>query len=615
MTFLYPLGLLGLIGIPVLIIIYIIKSKYSEQTVASTYIWRLSERFLKRKKPVSRLTGIISLILQILVVAAASFIVAHPVLILENAAHDYCFVLDASGSMNAKQGGKTRFELGKDEISSIVQDAAEGSTYSLIYVGDATIAFDVTDDKEETLNVLSELQPAYVNVDFADALGVAQGYFDDNPSTLTYLVTDKLYENSENIEIIRVFDEQENYALTNVSYALDDTALTVNADAVSYVSAANLTVELYVDDNAQAAATKTVSVQKNVPQSVQLTSEISSFNRLTLKIKETDGLDLDNEVVLFSVEKENEYKVLLVSENPIYLQSALKNIGNAALTVFSEEEYTGQTGFDLYVFDCVSPAEMPQDGAVWLFNLTESLPKSGFSVQGFVNLEEQGGGRLELTRGGSTVEKTLTKNMSGNGIYVSKYVKYGFSGNFTTLLHYKSNPIVFTGTNEYGNREVVFAFDLHDSNFPMLLDYLYLTGNLWEYSFPTVVEDVFYHSGEEAMVNIIAGCKSVRIDSPLGNVSYLDTSSATSTFTLTEVGVYTVTMTVGETPRVFHVYSALAEEERNPLQTEKTVGLNGEAENGMRDGKYDKLIILFALLAVLFVADWVVYCYDRYQLR
>ena len=49
MTFLYPLGLLGLLGIPVLIIIYIIKSKYTEQTVSSTYLWKLSERFLKKR--------------------------------------------------------------------------------------------------------------------------------------------------------------------------------------------------------------------------------------------------------------------------------------------------------------------------------------------------------------------------------------------------------------------------------------------------------------------------------------------------------------------------------------------------------------------------------------
>lgn len=43
MSFYFPLGLLGLLGIPVLILIYVIKSKYTEQTIASTYLWELSE--------------------------------------------------------------------------------------------------------------------------------------------------------------------------------------------------------------------------------------------------------------------------------------------------------------------------------------------------------------------------------------------------------------------------------------------------------------------------------------------------------------------------------------------------------------------------------------------
>ena len=38
MSFLSPIGLLGLIGIPILILIYIIKSKYQERVIASTYI-------------------------------------------------------------------------------------------------------------------------------------------------------------------------------------------------------------------------------------------------------------------------------------------------------------------------------------------------------------------------------------------------------------------------------------------------------------------------------------------------------------------------------------------------------------------------------------------------
>lgn len=57
MSLLYPLGLLGLLAIPVLIIIYIIKSKYTEQVIASTYLWELSEKFLKKRRRINRFAG------------------------------------------------------------------------------------------------------------------------------------------------------------------------------------------------------------------------------------------------------------------------------------------------------------------------------------------------------------------------------------------------------------------------------------------------------------------------------------------------------------------------------------------------------------------------------
>ena len=64
MSFHNPLGLLGLIGIPIVILIYIIKNKHTEQIVTSNYLWHLSEKFLNKKKNVSLVSGIISLLLQ-----------------------------------------------------------------------------------------------------------------------------------------------------------------------------------------------------------------------------------------------------------------------------------------------------------------------------------------------------------------------------------------------------------------------------------------------------------------------------------------------------------------------------------------------------------------------
>ena len=88
MKFLQPLGLLGLIGVPVIILIYILKNKYNEQTVPSTYLWTLSEKFFKRRNPLSGLTGLISLILQILTVIVVSLAIARPIFVLPDSAQE-----------------------------------------------------------------------------------------------------------------------------------------------------------------------------------------------------------------------------------------------------------------------------------------------------------------------------------------------------------------------------------------------------------------------------------------------------------------------------------------------------------------------------------------------
>ena len=93
MSFLYPLGLIGLVGVPILIIIYIIKNKHTEQIVSSTYLWELSEKFLKKKRQVKLISGIISLILQLVLVVVISLAIAHPIITIPNAAKEYCFIL------------------------------------------------------------------------------------------------------------------------------------------------------------------------------------------------------------------------------------------------------------------------------------------------------------------------------------------------------------------------------------------------------------------------------------------------------------------------------------------------------------------------------------------
>ena len=317
MSFLHPLGLLGLLAIPVLILIYIIKSKYTEQTISSTYLWTLSERFLKRKNPINKLTGIISLILQILAVVFISLALAHPVFVLKGRANDYCFVLDGSGSMNITMGGGTRFDAGKNKISDIISSAADGSTFTLVTTGDTTdVVMREESNKKQALLVLGDVKPSYAEADFTNAVAVVQEFFDVNPSCKYYLVTDKEVENPRNVEVIGVRSEVNNFALDGVDYELGvNGEVTVAGKVISYSGGGTVDIDVFADGGKTAVATARVELAAGEVKDFTAVWENdgeTGFASLRAAIRQKDGLAPDNEVILYNARSDASYTTLIV---------------------------------------------------------------------------------------------------------------------------------------------------------------------------------------------------------------------------------------------------------------------------------------------------------------
>ena len=69
------------------------------------------------------------------------------------------------------------------------------------------------------------------------------------------------------------------------------------------------------------------------------------------------------------------------------------------------------------------------------------------------------------------------------------------------------------------------------------------------------------------------------------------------------------------TSKEMSIFVSLPEEESSPSDEIIELSLQGELKNEYSEGIYDKLIILFIILAIIYVADWMVYCYEQYQLR
>ena len=619
MSFLYPLGLLGLIGIPILIIIYIIKTKYTELTVASTYLWILSERFLKRKNPFSKISGIISLILQILAITLISFGIAHPMFTLTGAAHEYVFILDASASMNMQQGEQTRFEIAKEKIALQIEEATPGSRYTLVYAGsDALTVFEQQDDKDTALKILEEQEPGYDESSLFQAIEIAQRYFNKDASILISLYSDAEHGVGENISLVNVAAQEQNFAISNVTYSISGGKLTVMGDLVSYGGEEALEVSLYIDGEENPAATNLSIVSQDQPARFQLTCKRETFASMRITADVRDDLVLDNEFYIYDTKSDSAYNTLIVSDSELFLVAALKAIGHVNYTTVTvaafENEMKGEvSGYGLYIFDSYTPKQLPSDGAVWMINPTGSVENAGFSVQGTIEME--GPGMMEQSKSSASLVKTLLADLRNKPIYISRYTKCGLYRNFTTLYSYNNSPLVFAGTNNYGNREVVFAYDLHDVDQALLVDHVILIRNLFEYSFPEVVSQETYYVGDLAQINVIANCESIRVTSPSGGVSYLSTDMAVSELSLQEAGTYTIVATVEGQERTFLIYAAIPESERAPVGEALEMTIQGQAVEGGFDGVYDPLTVLFIILAVIFVAEWGVYCYEKRQLR
>jgi hypothetical protein len=368
---------------------------------------------------------------------------------------------------------------------------------------------------------------------------------------------------------------------------------------------------LYVGDSDPIK--KSVSVKKLEKKNFEFESDNLEFSQIKLSIEESDSLSLDNEVILYNASYDSSFKTLIVSDSPFFLESMIRSYGNVQLDVMSTTEYSKDTGYGLYIFDGYSPDEMPKDGAVWFFNPVSSVSNSGFSFNSVEELSPYG--KAVYNNSSSTKVKNLLEGAVKSDIYIKQYAKCRLDRSFTTLLTYDSNPLLFAGTNIYGNREVVFAFDIHDSDVALSIDFVILANNLLSYTFPAVVDKTAYYCGDTVNINVLANCDSIRVQAPSGTNYYLDTDTDIAEYTLTEIGEYSIIVSFSGSSRVVNVYSSLAESERYTVATAESLSLGGEKVTKRVDGIYDDLLYLFIILAVLYIADWMVYCYEQYQLR
>ena len=110
MSFLSPLALLGLLFVPVVLAMYLLKLRRDRQVVPSTLLWQRLLTDVEANAPWQHLRRSLLLLLQLLLVALLAILAARPFLERPaGLAGDVVVVIDTSASMGASDIPPDRF--------------------------------------------------------------------------------------------------------------------------------------------------------------------------------------------------------------------------------------------------------------------------------------------------------------------------------------------------------------------------------------------------------------------------------------------------------------------------------------------------------------------------
>ena len=216
MTLLLPLGLLGLLSLAVLILIYVIRPNYQNKLVSTTYVWKLSMKYRKKRLPISKLRNLLILLCQLILLATLAMMMAQPAvpILTGTSENEKIAVLDASASMQIRSGNSTRYSRAIEQIKELADDtlSKEDGVLSVIVAGsDAYLAATrlTSSDKDIAAGILDELNAqgcGYGSADIDGAAELAEQLLQINSRSEVIYYTATTHQGSGSFKVVDVGD-------------------------------------------------------------------------------------------------------------------------------------------------------------------------------------------------------------------------------------------------------------------------------------------------------------------------------------------------------------------------------------------------------------------------
>ncbi len=638
MSWLTPLGFLGLIGLIILIIIYIIKPNFQQKIISSSYIWKLSLKYKRKRIPINKFRNILTFIAQVLTITLCAGILAGPIIQAdeESKAQERIVIIDASASMRAHINDETRFHRAVDMAKDLAREVAANENYISIILAGQKASFVVqragADTLQETYEALDALvdvknfQCGYGTADVDGAMKLAETVLEVNPKAAVSFLTGKEYYDAGKVNVVNegISDSSEwNAGILDVRATMEENYYKIEIDVACYgMDAAvplTMTIKGANEDKQTIEREAYVPCTSDEVQTVTYWADFDNtddpnsvfvfmYEEIHVTLGVDDNYDLDNDfyvyggvkpvirVQFYSTTNGNFFPGILMAWRNTHRDTWDIDIKEVKDVDENNPVAPELEGYDVYIFENKMPDTMPTDGIVILLNPDKAPLGSGLSITSTWPVTYPEATPLE----GDTTHDVM-KYVNPSNIELMKHASIdgGASYGYDTLMSCGGWSTVLV-KNTAAEKVAVVGFSTQWSNISITSDLPILYLNLLNYFMPATVEKNAYDVNETISVN--ARSLELVVNDPNGVEMRVE--AFPSEITLSLPGTYSMTQTPMsglETTENIYVKSPASE---SNITCKLDSLVNPYIELDQEEDDFDPIFYFALAIVALLFAEW-----------
>ena len=610
MSFLSPLALFLIILTPIIIAMYLLKLRRTEQVISSTYLWRRMIRDVEANSPWQRLRRNLLLLLQLLFLLVIIISLARPFTWTEGAIGDAnILIFDTSASMAASDVNPNRLQVAKDQARLLISNLPEDSHCTIIEAGSKTsVLVSSSQDKRRLYQAIDLINIQSGDSDMTSALELASAIAARKPDTEIIIYSDGNFDLPTRLAIHSRVRYQpigingDNQAISLVNLRSEDDGVTAFIQVINQ-STSTVQRRLTILADGQLVDAQDLDIPAKGQASIISEGLPIETKVFEAKFTDSDVLTLDD--TAWAVQRAPDIQnVTLLSHGNRFLETALGLLSNLEIQTIRPEGFSFESQKDspnLTLLDSYIPTDTLPAGNLLIIGPIADT--SYFTVAG----------SLENPKPQPYSDKDgLLKyvDLSEVSILESTSIKLPDWARPVVIDENSGKPLIFIGQVD-GRRIAVIAFDLRNSDLPLNVAYPIMVANLMDWLLPGSVGEIpaQVSPGEAVTFSSPMGVTEITVTSPDGSDTLLEIQNGQAIYADTnQLGVYQVTW--GEDQSLFFAANLSNIQESDIFPKEQLSVIDNDTKtqsDKTREARLEWWHPLAFLALILLTFEWLVY--------